>query len=231
MQVVAVVHHRINALRAAGLDVCSIDRRRFLVSFHRRRIISRANVNVRRHVHDVSRSRRQRSQAVRRSQSPFRRIRRFHGVNVVMERTQMVGIAFNHRFQSCDNLLRAVLGRPVTMPQSPRMEVHPRLCEQCRRIKIVGIVLYHFPHRVTIIFRSLPQVGLRVRGKAFRHRQNVAAFGVGGIAAQVHCLLNRLVRLLEAVRARRIVVVRSDCLRNPPVSHRQLRIELRRFLK
>jgi hypothetical protein len=231
MQVVAVVHHRVNALRAAALDVRAIDRRRFLVRLHRRRIISRADVNMRRHMHDVSRRRSQRSQPVRRRQRPFRRIRRLHGVNVVMERTQMVRIAFHHRFQSCDNLLRAVLRRPVTMPQSPRMQVHPRLREQRRRIQIVGIVLHHLAHRVPIFFRGLPQIGLRIRRKAFRHRQNIAAFRVGGIATQVHRLLNRIMRPLEAVCARRIVVVRSHRLRNSPVRHRQFRIECRRFLK
>ena len=111
------------------------------------------------------------------------------------------------------------------------MQVHPRFREQRSRIGIVGIFLHHFPHRVTIIFRSLSPVSLWVRRKAFRHRENVVAFGIGGIATQLHRLLNRLVRLLEAVFARRIVVVRTDRLRHPPVSHRQLRIERRRFLK
>ena len=182
-------------------------------------------------MHDVSRSRRQCGEPVRRSQRSFRRVRRFNCVNVVMERAEMVGIALDHRLQGRDNLLRALLGRPVTMPQTPRMKVHPRFREQRRRIKIVGVVLYHFPHGVAIIFGSLPQVGLRVCRKAFRHRQNVAAFGVGGIATQVHRLLDRLVRLLEAVLACRIVVVRPHRLGNPPERHRQVRIQFRGFLK
>ncbi len=143
----------------------------------------------------------------------------------------MIGIAFNHRFQGRDDLLRAFLGRPVTMPQSPRMEVHPRFREQRRRIKIVGMLLHDFPHRVTVIFRRLSQIGLRIRRKSFRHRQNVAAFGVGGIATQIDRFLNRLMRLLEAVFARRIVVVRSHRLRDSPVSHGQLRIQFCRFLE
>jgi hypothetical protein len=61
--------------------------------------------------------------------------------------------------------------------------------------------------------------------------ENVAALGVGGVCAQVDRLLNRFVRLLEAVFAGRIVVVRDHRFRNSPVSHRQLRIEFRRLLK
>ena len=59
VQVVAVIHHRIDPLRSRCLDVRAIDSRRLLVGFHGRLVISRADVNMRRHVHDVSRSRRQ----------------------------------------------------------------------------------------------------------------------------------------------------------------------------
>ena len=73
MQIVAVIHHGIDAFRCAGLDVSLIGERGFLVGFHRGLVIAGADVNVRGHVHNVSRGRCKLRQAIRSRQSAFRR--------------------------------------------------------------------------------------------------------------------------------------------------------------
>src|SRR5881628_3714995 len=65
MQIVAVVHHGIDAWGCSGLDVRLIGERCFLVGFQRGFVIAGADVDVRGHVYDVPRSRRKLRQAIR----------------------------------------------------------------------------------------------------------------------------------------------------------------------
>ena len=67
MQVVAVVHHWVDALRAALLDVRAIDFRGFLVGLDGGFIVAGADVDVCGHVHNVSGIRRECGQPVRAS--------------------------------------------------------------------------------------------------------------------------------------------------------------------
>ncbi len=64
MQVVTVVHHRINALRAGRLDVRAIHLRCFFVGLYRGVVVAGADINVGGHVNDVTRPRRKRGQLV-----------------------------------------------------------------------------------------------------------------------------------------------------------------------
>ena len=86
MQIVTVVHQGVDALRATRLDVGPVDCGRVLVGFNRRCVVARADVDMSRHVHDVSRRWRHGGQPVGPSQGPLRRLRGFHRVNVVVDR-------------------------------------------------------------------------------------------------------------------------------------------------
>ena len=143
----------------------------------------------------------------------------------------MIRIALQHGFQSCNNLIRAHLRRAIVMPKSPRMQIHARFRKQRSRIQVVGVVLHQLTHRVTIFFRRLLQIRLRVRWKAFRHRGNIFALARRGICRQTLRLHNFLVSLLEAVFAGGIVVVRPYRLGDAPMRHRQRGVQLRRALK
>ena len=56
VQVVAVIHHRIDALHPGRLDVGTIDFRRLFIGLHGCFIVAGADVHMRRHVHNVSRA-------------------------------------------------------------------------------------------------------------------------------------------------------------------------------
>ena len=177
MQVVAVVHHGVEALRPAGLDVGAIGRRRHLVGLDRRRVVSGANVNMGRHMHQVSRGQRHRGQAVRRSQCSLRRCRCLDRMNVVMDCAHVVGIALDHRLQRGHDFFGAGCRAPVQMPQTPRVQIHAGLREQGGRIQIVGKVLDHFAHGIVIGLSSLPAVGFGIGRKSQRHGMDVGLLG------------------------------------------------------
>ncbi len=67
VQVVAVIHHRVNALHTSRLDVGAIDGSRLLVRLDRSLVVAGTNVDVRRHVNDVPRAWCQRGKFVRSS--------------------------------------------------------------------------------------------------------------------------------------------------------------------
>jgi len=128
-QVVTVEHHGINALQTACLQVRTVDRGRFLVGFHCGCIISGAEVNMGRHVDNVSRSRGQRRHLVCTSQGALRIRPGLNSTNVVVDGTQMIGIAPHDGFKRGHDFLRAGFGRAILMPQAPGMQVHSRLRE------------------------------------------------------------------------------------------------------
>ena len=50
-------------------------------------------------------------------------------MNVIVDRTQMIGITLQDGFQRGHDFFRAGFGRAILMPQSPGMQVHSRLGE------------------------------------------------------------------------------------------------------
>ena len=231
MQVVAVVHHRVDARRVVRPDIGAVCRCRVFICLDRGCIVSGANVDMRRHVHDVPGSGRHRRQSVGSRECALRRFGSFNGVNVVVDRSQVIGIAFYHRLQRGDNFFRAGFGAAVLMPQAPRMQIHAGLGKQCRGVEIVRIALHYFAHRVVVLFRSLAPVRFRVGGEAKSHGVDICLLARRGVAFQMHRFLNGFMRLLKALFARRIVVVRPDGLGDSPKSHRKFGIEFCCFLK
>ena len=152
MQIVAVIHHRVDARSRAALDVRLIRKRRFLVRLQRGFIIARANVNVRWHVHDVSGGRRELRQAICSRQRALRRIGGLDGMNVIVNRAKMVRLAANHGLERCNDFFRTFCRRAVRHPQSPRMQIHSRFRGQRRGVQVVREALHHLAHGVAILF-------------------------------------------------------------------------------
>ncbi len=75
------------------------------------------------------------------------------------------------------------------------------------------------------------QIRFRVRGKALGQRRNVRLVALGRAFRPARRLLDGLMRLHEAVFARRIVVVRTNGFRDAPIRHRQFGVQLRRPLE
>ena len=72
VEVMAVVHRGIESLRAAALDVDAVGSRGILVGFYRLLIITGADIDMRRHVDNVSCRRSQSRQPVCASQGALR---------------------------------------------------------------------------------------------------------------------------------------------------------------
>ena len=124
MQVVAVIHAGIDALRTTALDVGFIGASGCLVGADCGIVVAGADINVGRHVDDMSGGRGQSGQSVRAGQCSFRGRRGFHRVNVVVNCSQVVGISFNYRLQRGDDFVCAFQRGAVLLPKSPRVEVH-----------------------------------------------------------------------------------------------------------
>ena len=73
MQIVTVIHHGIEAFGGAAFDVRLIGKCGFLIGFQRGFVIAGADVDMRGHVHDMSRGRRKFCQTIGSRQRAFRR--------------------------------------------------------------------------------------------------------------------------------------------------------------
>jgi hypothetical protein len=111
------------------------------------------------------------------------------------------------------------------------MKVHARLGKQRGRIEVIRILLRDFAHGIVIFLGRLAQVCLWIRGEALGHCLDVVLLGRRSARRQVHGFLDRIVRLLEALFAGRIVVIGSHRFGDAPIRDRQFRIEVRRALK
>src|SRR6266699_6386538 len=126
VQTVAVIHHRVDALRAACLEVRLVDGRSFFIGLDSGVVVASADVNVGRHVYDMSRTRRQSGKSVGSSQCSLGRTRTLNGVNVIVDSAHVIGVAFDHGFERGNDLVRARLGRAIWMPQAPGVKIHAR---------------------------------------------------------------------------------------------------------
>ena len=124
VKIVAVIHHGIDALSSTRLDVRAIDGSSFLIGFHRRFIVAGSDVNMRRHVHQMARPWRHCGQLVRGRQRPLRGRRSLNCVDVIVDRTHVIGIAFDYRFERGHNFFGARLRSSILTPQAPGMQIH-----------------------------------------------------------------------------------------------------------
>ena len=219
MQVVAVIHHRVDARGRAALDVRLIRKRGFLVGLQRRFVVARADVDVRGHVHDVSRGGRQLGQMIRAGERALGRVGSLDRVNVIVNRAQVIGLAPNHGLQRRHNFFRALFRRSVRPPQAPRMQIHSGLREKRRRIKVVGKPLHHFAHRITILFRRGAQIRFGIAREALCQRRDVGLVAIGSVACECLRFLHRRVRPQETVFARGIVIIWTHRFREAPKRH------------
>jgi hypothetical protein len=116
MQVVAVVSRRIDALRAIRFDVRAVGLRGEIVNARGRFIVADALIDVRGHVHEMTRGRRQRAEPIRAWQRTFRQRRRFDGVNIKMIRADVIRVAPQDGFEHGDHFFRPRRGSSVRRP-------------------------------------------------------------------------------------------------------------------
>ena len=211
---------------AAALDVGLIDERGFLIGFQGGFVIAGADVDVRGHVHDVSRGRRKLRQAIGAGQSAFRRVGSFDAVNVIVNGAEMIGLAANHGLERGDNFLRAFFRRAVGAPESPGMEVHSGFGEERGGIEIVGEALHHVAHGIAILFQGSAQIRFGIGGKALGQRVDVGLVALGSVGGERLRFRDGFVRLDKTVFAGRIVVIRADGFGDAPICHGEFGIEV-----
>ena len=231
MQIVAVIHHGIDALHARLPDVSAVHLRRFFVRLHCGFVVSSADVNVRGHVNDVSGAGCEAGKPVGCRQRAVGIIRSLDRVNVVVDRAQVIGIALDHALERADDFFRACDRRSVLIPQSPGMQVHAGLGEKSCCVEIVGELVRHLAHGVVIILGRFLQIGDGVGRKALRHGLDIGLLAGRGCSGKLDRLLNGVVRPFITLRVCRIVIVGTYGFRDSPIGHGQFRIQLRCVLE
>lgn len=212
----------VEALRPAGLDVGLIRESCVLIGFYCRGVVARADVDVGRHLDQMSRRRSHGGQLVRAGQRAFRRCRGFHGVNVVVDGAHVVGIAFEHRFERSHNLFRAGFPGSVLVPQAPGVQIHTGFGEQRGRIQVIGKFRRHSAHGIVISLGRLPAIGFGIRREPQRHGLNVGLLRRRSVVRELHRFLDGTVCLGKAVVAGGIVC--SSVLRLRPHPSRRSQV-------
>ena len=86
-------------LGAGGLEVLLVHGRGVGIALRRLRVLAGADIDVRRHVHQVSRAGHQRLEPAGLRHRALGRLRRFDRVNVVVIRARMIRIALHHALE------------------------------------------------------------------------------------------------------------------------------------
>ena len=159
-------------------------------------------------------------------QGPLRDRRSFDGVNVVVNRSHVVGIALEHRFERGDDFFGPGFRSSVLMPEAPGMQVHAGFGEQRGGVQVIGKVLRHLTHGVVISLGCLSAVRFRICRKTQRHGLDVGLLRRRSVAREIDSLLNGVVRFDKTFVAGRIVVVRPYGFGDAPLRHRQLGVKL-----
>ena len=149
------------------------------------------------------------------------------GVDVIVVRAEVGGIAREHRFQDRNDLFRPGLRRPVGLPEFPRPQVHQALGPERGRVEVVGILPREIPHRLRVIGRESRKVRLRIGRVAARDGARVGPLPLGRISGERHGLLRGVERLLLVLGVDVEVDVGPERERDPPQRHRRLRVERR----
>ncbi len=229
--VVRHVTERIDALcvAAAGGEVGVIGLDRPLVRDHRVVPAADARVDVRRHVHEVSRTRDQLAQPVGRRDAALRIRRGLDRVHVQVQRAGVVGILRDHRLEGGDDLGRVALGLQLRVVVVPGLQVHQRLGVQDLCIGIVGSRRGKLRGRGRVGFVEWPSIGRRRFRVACSQRLDEGLLARGGLRRELDRALQALPGVGIVGRVHRRIDVRTEHQRRAPPAHRTLRVELGRL--
>ncbi len=208
----AVVHQRIDALAAVRLDEGTVGRRRLRVRLGRAGVVAGALEDVRRHVHEMSGRRRRGTQPLRTGERALRMRRRLDGVDVVVIRAEVMGVALQHRLQRADDGGGSLGGVAVVVIELPWVEVHHRLGVERGDVVIRRILLRQLAHGRAVVDRELLQIGVRIVAVTLRQRLDEVALLRRGVRLERLRLLHRLDR--------------AEGEGDAPPRHGEIRIEL-----
>src|SRR5262245_13628291 len=153
MQIVTVIHHRIDPLRTT-LDISLIDGRGVAIALSSRLIITDSNVYMGGHLNKMTSGRGEPCQLSSALKGCFGMWGTFHCMNQEMVRTGMVWIAPKHRLKDPYYIERALGRISACVPQLPGPEVHHAFCEEGRGVQIIRIFLYQVGHCILVVNRE-----------------------------------------------------------------------------
>ena len=152
-------------------------------------------------------------------------------MDVIVQRSWMIGAARDDRFQPCEHLAGRSLRRSVLLPVIPRHGVHHRICVERPDIRIVCEARGHgFHGRCVQVIERLSIAGAVsgiARGQGFDER----ALARVRVRSLFRGLLNGRVRQTAVVLRHWRVEIRAECQRLPPIRHRESGIESGGFAK
>ena len=127
LEIVRVVHHRVHALDLVFRDVVAIHARGLLVDMRRDLVLAQPAIDVCGHVHQVSCSRREALERVRRAERPLGMRGRLDRVNVEMVREGMLEVEFQDGIERRNDFVGPRLRLALWRPLIPRSQIHHRL--------------------------------------------------------------------------------------------------------
>ena len=177
MNVVRIVGVGVDALRLHLREIGLVGGRRHLVGLQRVEVAPDAEVDVRRHVDQVAGRKVLGRQPVGVGLRTLRLVRRLDGVDVEMDRADMVGVRLQHALQRGDQVGRPPGRRLAAIrPVVPGRQVHQRLGVERGDVEIVRKALRDLLHRVGIGDVERDAVGGLVRRRsAWRARRSAPA--------------------------------------------------------
>src|SRR5579872_2110536 len=103
------------------------------------------------------------------------------------------------------------------MPQSPGVQVHASFGKQRGGVEVVGKLVNHLSHRITIVLSGFPQIGLSIRRETLGQRLDIGTIAARYSVRSLQRLLHGFVGSLVPVGVGRIVVVRSYSFSDTPI--------------
>src|SRR4029078_2517199 len=162
MEIVAVIHHWIYFLLAGSLEVLAISFSRVGVASRGRIVVACADVYVGRHVNKMAGSRSKHLEPLRACQGPLRMRRSFHGMDVVVVRTDVLRVASKYGFQNRDHFLGAFGRLTVLTPELPWSQIHNALGVEGGGIEIISEAPVRVGHCILVVNGKLLQIGLGI---------------------------------------------------------------------
>ena len=152
--------------------------------------------------------------------------RRFHGMNVEVQRERVVGRLLQDRLESLHHLRSFGPGLAVRRPEVPRPQVHQRLGEESADVAVLGEALVNVAHRRGIGLIEGPAI-LRLRiGIALGQCLDEGLLDLGAALRVLAGAGKRGPRRLRPLRRHQGEVdVRAVCKGHSPVCHRALGVE------
>lgn len=203
-------------------QILIIDRDRMDVVIRRFRIEAHPEINVRRHVHQVSRARSQFGQPFCAGERSLRARRRLHGVNIVVTGARMMGVDRQGPLERCHNILCPAFGFTVRRPVVPRLQIHECFGIEPAGRRIVGVPLPQGSHRPGVGYIELGARSVGRNGIPGGERFDVRSFFRTYLPYELQSRPDGLDRLLLLRLIHWEIDIRPQGQGNPPMGHRSL---------